>query len=73
MEIENQEKQGEEQKKEEKAGCFGIGISFLIPLVGVILYFVKKKEVANAAAYLYAALAGFGVGIVFQLLKTANS
>lgn len=72
MDVENQEKQGEEQKEEEKAGCFGIGISFLIPLVGVILYFVKKKEVANAAAYLYAALAGFVLAFVIHILKIAN-
>lgn len=42
---------------QESAGCFGIVISLLIPLVGFILYFVKKNEM-DAKPYLYAALIG---------------
>ena len=49
-----------------KAGIIGIIFSFLIPLVGLILYFVKKGKVMNPSAYLWAALAGVVLGLVLQ-------
>lgn len=43
-------------------------LSFLFPIVGVILYFVKKNEEAEAAqSYLYAGIAGFVLGLIFAL------
>lgn len=43
-------------------------LSFLIPLVGLILYFVKRKEYPNSAqAYLIWAIIGFGGGIGVSL------
>ena len=45
----------------EKAGCIGITISFLFPIIGLIIYYVKRDSVSNHSvsnpkAYLYAAL-----------------
>lgn len=51
------------QENENKAGIFALIISFILPLVGVIIYFVKRKEVCNPNNYLYAALAGFVVSL----------
>lgn len=58
-------------QKEENAGCLGIGISFMIPLVGFILYFAKKDSVENANAYLYGALAGMGVSLLMTAISSA--
>ena len=54
-------------EKTEKAGVFALICSFLFPLVGIICYFVNKKEVENASAYLYAALGGFVLGFILRL------
>lgn len=54
-------------KKSETAGVFALICSFLFPLIGIICYFVNKKEVTNASAYLYAALGGFVLGILLRL------
>jgi tetrahydromethanopterin S-methyltransferase subunit B len=56
----------EEEKDEEKAGVFALIVSFLIPLIGVIIYFVKRKSVVNPNTYLYAAIAGFVVGLILK-------
>jgi uncharacterized membrane protein len=46
-------------------------VSFCIPLVGAILYFVKKDaEPAAAKQACNMALIGFGVGIVINILFT---
>ena len=54
-------------EKTEKAGVFALICSFLFPLVGIICYFVNKKDVENASAYLYAALGGFVLGFILRL------
>lgn len=72
--MENQNEQEQEKKEVEKnnqAGCLGIGISFLIPIVGIILYFSNKKKMSNAVAYLYAAFAGIGLVFIAQIFKAA--
>ncbi len=56
-------------ENQEKAGCIAIGFSFVIPLVGFILYFVYKDKVSNANAYLYAALAGMVVGFIGTVMR----
>ena len=33
-----------QHQPKEKAGCWGIGGSFLIPILGVILFFVQKDK-----------------------------
>ncbi|RYY39817.1 MAG: hypothetical protein EOO08_09100 [Chitinophagaceae bacterium] len=44
-------------------------VSFCLPIVGAILYFVHRtKSPAKAKTACYAALAGFAVGIVLQLI-----
>lgn len=55
-------------ENENKAGVIALICSFLFPIVGVILYFVKKEKVENAKAYLYSALGGFGVGIIIRVI-----
>lgn len=44
------------EEKNEKAGVFALICSFLFPLVGIVCYFVNKKNVENASSYLWAAL-----------------
>lgn len=41
-------------------------ISFLIPIVGIIAYFVKKSE-ENAGAYLGAGIAGFILNLLLLI------
>ena len=44
-------------------------LSFLIPIVGLVLYFVKKGEYPNSAkAYLICAICGFCLGFIFSLI-----
>lgn len=50
----------------EKAGIVGMIFSFLIPIVGVIMYFVNKDKVVNPANYLWAALGGFVLGLIMN-------
>ena len=55
------------EEKENKAGVFALICSALFPIVGIICYFVNKKKVVNAGAYLVAA----GIGFVFGLILRA--
>lgn len=55
-----------EEEKKEKAGVVALICSFLFPIVGVICYFVNKDKVENAPNYLYAALAGFVLGLILN-------
>lgn len=48
-----------------KAGIFALIVSFLIPIAGVIIYFIEKDKVSNPSAYLKCALAGVIVGLIF--------
>ena len=52
----------------EKAGTVALIFSFLMPIVGIICYFSNKNEVENPSAYLYAALGGFVLGLIFRLM-----
>lgn len=60
----------EEQKKDD----LGIGlkiVSVIFPIVGAILYFVKKKDEPVAAKQACTmALIGFGIGIVLNIILT---
>ena len=56
------------EEKTEQAGLFALICSFFFPIVGVICYFVNKKEVKNASAYLWAALTGFVIGIILRFV-----
>ncbi len=57
---------------EEKKDDLGIGlkiVSVLFPIVGAILYFVKKKDEPVAAKQACTmALIGFGIGIVLNII-----
>ncbi len=53
-----------------KAGCLGIGASFMFPLIGVIIYFINKNKVENADSYLTAAGIGFAIGIILRMIPS---
>ena len=53
---------------EDKPGCLMNGLCFLIPLLGIILYFVKKDTLPNCAkSYLTWSIVGLVVTIVLNL------
>lgn len=54
-----------EDEELERAGCWGIGCSLLFPIAGVVLYYTQKDKVENAKVYLWCALAGFILAIIF--------
>lgn len=54
------------EEKENKAGVFALICSVLFPIVGIICYFVNKKDVVNASAYLVAAGIGFFCGLILR-------
>lgn len=56
----------DENMPQEKAGTIALIFSFLMPLIGIICYFVNKKDVENPSAYLYAAGAGFVLGMILR-------
>lgn len=55
--MENSQQPEEERK--ERAGWLGLLCSVIVPIIGFTLYFVKRKEVENPEAYLYAMMVGF--------------
>lgn len=60
--------QTNQESGENKAGCLGIGFSVLFPIIGFILYFVKKESVTNPGAYSKGALVGLFIGFFLRLL-----
>jgi uncharacterized membrane protein YvbJ len=53
---------------DDKPTCLMNGICFLIPIVGIILYFVKKNEQPNCAkSYLQWALISVAIGILINI------
>lgn len=57
------------QNVSEEPGCLLNGLSFLFPIVGVVLYFMKKDtDPQSAKSYITYALAGFITGIVLWLI-----
>lgn len=54
---------------EDNASCLLVGISFLFPIVGIIVYAINTKENPNKAkSCLKAALWGFGIGLAMNLI-----
>ncbi len=51
-----------------KVGIRAVATSASIPIVGVILYFVKKEKVQDPQTYLKAAAVGFAIGIVLRFI-----
>ena len=52
-----------------KASVFGILVSFLIPLIGFILYGANSKKNPNAAEkYLWWSISGFVIGIILNII-----
>ena len=55
--------------EDDSAGTWMNVLCFLIPIVGLILYFVKKNEYPNTAkSYLTWAAVGFGVTLLLNIL-----
>lgn len=54
-----------------KVGILGLILSFLFPIVGVILFIFRKEKVVNPLAYLIAATLGFGINVIVALLMGA--
>lgn len=53
---------------DDNPGCLMNGVCFLIPIVGLILYFVKKEKYPKCAkSYLIWAAVGFGFDIILNL------
>lgn len=50
-----------------KAGCIAIIISFILPIVGFIIYALQRNKVGNPNAYLFAAFAGIIVDSIGAL------
>lgn len=69
-EMNNVSTENQEAQKE-SAGCIGLGFSLLFPIIGIILYFTKKSEKFDARGYLYAAGAGFVLGLILRLATGA--
>lgn len=54
---------------DDRPGCLMNGLCFCFPLIGVILYFVKRNDLPNCAkSYLTWSLIGFGLGIFFNIV-----
>ncbi|MCQ2233854.1 MAG: hypothetical protein MJZ24_03815 [Paludibacteraceae bacterium] len=70
-----QQTQGLEQKTIEDApNCLMNGLCFFIPLVGIILYFIKKNEQPNCAKkYLTWSLIGIGLGVIINIIVAIAS
>lgn len=64
----------QQQNPNDKGGCLWGGVGFLVPLVGLILYFVWKKEKPNTAkALLIGAIIGFALSIIGGVLSAVLS
>lgn len=56
-------------QKEDKLSVILIILSFCIPLAGVIIWAVKKSnEPQSAKTACYAAIAGFGLGVLINII-----
>jgi uncharacterized membrane protein YvbJ len=59
---------------DDNPGCLMNGVCFLIPIVGLVLYFVKKPTQPNCAkSYLTWAAVGFIISIFIQLIAVMAS
>lgn len=63
----------EKENAIEEVGFGGKLVSFLFPIIGVILYFVNKNDRKNPKDYLTWALIGFIIGVVCNMMLTAAS
>ena len=62
-----------QEQPQEKLGLPLTIVSFCIPLVGIVLFFVNKNNNrAKANTACYAALAGAALGIVVRLITMAT-
>ena len=63
------EQNGSYEAEDDSAGVWMNILCFLIPIVGLVLYFVKKNDYPNTAkSYLTWAAAGFGVSILINII-----
>lgn len=62
----------EKENNLEEVGFGGKLVSFLFPIIGVILYFVNKNDHKNPNDYLTWALIGFVIGVIGNLMLLAS-
>lgn len=67
-----EEKVEEKENNLEEVGFGGKLVSFLFPIIGVILYFVNKNDHKNPNDYLTWALIGFVIGVIGNLMLLAS-
>ena len=59
----------DEEEDDDKPGCWMNGLSFLVPIAGLIFYFIKKdSQPKSANSYLKWALISFVLGIVCNII-----
>ena len=59
---------------DDNPGCLMNGLCFIIPLVGIIMYFVKKDTQPNCAkSYLTWAIVSIAIGIFFNIITAIAS
>lgn len=67
-----EEKVEEKENNLEEVGFGGKLVSFLFPIIGMILYFVNKNDHKNPNDYLTWALIGFVIGVIGNLMLLAS-
>jgi hypothetical protein len=67
-----QDNQSQQQQNPNDQLSTGLTIlSFCIPLAGAVIYFINKDSMPNKAkTACYAALVGFGIGVVLNIIST---
>lgn len=59
-----------DKQEEKNPGALELVLAFIVPVMGVILYFLMRKHEKRARNYLYAAGAGFFFPIIlFAVLE----
>ena len=54
--------------KENQVSTLEKVLSFLFPIIGIILYFINKNNVKDSSEYLKCSGIGFLIGVICQLI-----
>ena len=64
----------DEEEDDDKPGCWMNGLCFLVPIAGLIFYFIKKdSQPKSANSYLKWAVIGFVIDIICNIIMEAMS
>lgn len=62
--------EGLDEIKSDSAGYLMLALCFLLPIVGLVLYFVKKGRYPNTAkSYLISAAIGFSIAFLYNIIR----